>query len=285
MQEHQPSHIEQPTSSLMGKDFINSVPWRHAILDHNRTGILRIIENYARLAGEINHNTFIIAITGQSGLGKSAFSYQLSQYIGRAGNVVDLDCYLKPREWRLAHNVSGPSPEANDLDQAAEDIQELLEKRTKYFSYYSHETGQVGEAPQNSELYQFTPEELKQKAGYTVTLLSRDYLILEGVSSFYGELKNLSNLKIFITTKEGLQLALLDRTQIEERGYNSQTSFKASYQKINDFRRMAPMLEEMADVVILCDPDYRYEIVRIKGMLGEKYPRISPPYDLQASIS
>ena len=48
--------------------------------------------------------------------------------------------------------------------------------------------------------------------------------------------------------------------------------------KIDDFRRMAPMLEEMADVVILCDHDYRYEIARIRGMLGEKYPRISPSY-------
>ncbi len=267
------------TGVLTGTEFVESVPWRHAILDHNRRDLLRIIENCARNANEVSYGTFIIAISGQSTLGKSAFSYQLAHYIGRSQNVVDLDCYLKSREWRLANNVSGPAPEASNLEEATQDIEELLSKRERYFRYHSHETGKTGEAPQNSQLYQFTPKEIEQKAGYTITLLSRDYLILEGVSSFYGELANLSNLKIFITTLEGLQLALLDKTQVEERGYTSQQSFKAATQKIDDFRRVAPMLEEMADIVIVCNRNYNYEIARIKGILGEKYPRISPSYD------
>lgn len=278
MAEGQQVTQDQP-KHLTGSEFVDSIPWRHAILDHTRRDLLRIIESCARNAGEISRSTFVIAISGQSTLGKSAFSYQLAHYIGRPGNVVDLDCYLKPREWRLANNVSGPAPEANDLKQATQDIEELLRGRKKYFPYYSHESGKTGEAPQNPQLYQFTREEIEQKAGYTVTLLSRDYLILEGVSPFYGELANLANLKIFITTLEGLQLALLDKTQVEERGYTSQQSFRAATQKIDDFRRVAPMLEKMADIVILCDRNYNYEIARIKGVLGERYPRISPSYD------
>lgn len=263
---------------ISGAEFIDSAPWRHAILDHNRRDLLRLLEGYARQAGEISYDTFIFAISGQSSLGKSAFSYQLAHYLGRPNNVVDLDCYLKPREWRLTNNVSGPAPQANDLEKATADILELLQRRKQYFPFYSHETGTTGEAPHNSNLYHFSAEELQQKAGYTVTLLSRDYLILEGVSSFYGQLAQLSNFKIFITTLEGLQLTLLDKTQVEERGYSAQKSFEAANQKIDDFRRMAPMLEEMADVVMLCNHDYRYEIFSARGRLGEKYPRLSPSY-------
>lgn len=285
MTERRPSH-RRTEQYLTGKDFIESVPWRHDILDHRRREILQIIEQYSKKKiREVPSDTFVIAITGQSGLGKSAFAHQFAHFIGRPGNVVDLDTYILPRELRLESGKTAWEDDANDLQQAKADVEELLRKRVKYFPRYSHESGNtgelpgyVGEMPTSAVLYKFTRKEIKEKAGYWIRLVSRDYLILEGVTPFSECLAPFSQVKIFISTEEGLQLNLLHRTQTLERGYSGEKSFQTAVQKIDGFKMKAPGYEEMADIVIVCDQDYNYKIHRLKGIAGEKNDPLSHRY-------
>jgi uridine kinase len=262
--------IGHPTVS--GDTFINSFPWRHDVLDDRRRGILRLVEEYCRTVPEIRHGTFVIAISGQSGLGKSAFSHQLAHYIGRRANIIDLDCYLLPRTQRLKLHIPGSAPEANDLASAIRDITNLLETRTGYFPYYSHDTGEIGELPRGGDFSQFSPDELKELAGFTIRLLPRDYLILEGVNAFDGGLSQLSNVKILVTAQGGFQLRLMDEVQVW-RNYDPRISSATARRKFMAFQRKYAYLSEVADIIFECNPGFEYEVVKMRGTFED--PRCS----------
>ena len=83
----------------------------------------------------------VILIGGAGSLGKSTLAVRLAECIrtsGRSVSVLDLDCYLIPRELREAQEpiVSGYNPKGYQLTQAVGDIQRLLSGHAVWVSPY-----------------------------------------------------------------------------------------------------------------------------------------------------
>jgi uridine kinase len=92
----------------------------------------------------------VILIGGAGSLGKSTFAERLAQHITEAAgltvSVLDLDCYLMPRNVRETNEqiVSGYNPAEYHLDQAGADIRRLLAGQTIAVSPYDNVTSQKG---------------------------------------------------------------------------------------------------------------------------------------------
>ena len=240
---------------MRGSDFMTRTAWWRDVLDHDKAAILQIIEGAAASAEVKRNDTLIVAVAGQSALGKSAFSHQLARYIGRPNNVIDLDAFLIPRTERdkKVPPISGLARAALRLDLAVPALLELINKRRRAFNYYSHETGDIRKTG-DPRLDQHLIELLD----------GPDYFLIEGVPALHEELRELADLRIFVTATEGTQLELLTRTQITERGFDPDYSYDVARRKIREFRQYGEGFRATAHVVLACDRNYRYSVDSVR---------------------
>jgi len=172
----------------------------------------------------------IITIAGSSGVGKTTLAKLLLINYGKCVHLTG-DNYHK---WeRGNHNwkeYTHLDPQANDLETASLDLSALKEGRTISVSKYSHESGK------------FCPSEETKSEGV---------IIHEGLHSLYTEeLREVSDLKIFVDTDEDLKLEWKIERDMKERGYSRSQVLEAIHSRQADEIKYIDPQRKYADIVV-----------------------------------
>lgn len=129
----------------------------------------------------------IISICGAADLGKSYLSAKIQDCLkerGLSSAHLTMDSYLIPRSKRIELGVSGYEIAAYGIDLLKQDLELFLQGKTIEFSEYDHELG-VANGPKHH-------------------INTCSYLILDGLHSMNGSLREFIDYSIFIYATDSL---------------------------------------------------------------------------------
>lgn len=175
--------------------------------------------------------TNIIAISGDSGSGKTSLLNSLSELFGDSLLQFEGDRYHKwergDNNW---NNYTHLDPSANYLDKMSNDIFNLKINDNIIQVDYDHKTGK------------FTKEN---------KIESKNNIIFSGLHSLMEEkINNLYNLKIFIDTDKKLKYFWKINRDVNERGYAKEEVLKKINNRFSDFNKHILPQKEIADIII-----------------------------------
>ncbi|MFH0870449.1 MAG: hypothetical protein V1866_05330 [archaeon] len=191
-----------------------------------RTAVSRLRQN----------RPFVIGITGAGGAGKTTFGNNISLYYGRDNCVsIDLDDYLLSREERGKLEVTGYNPQANKLFLAKENIEYLVTGKTISKPRYDHSTGKV-----------LSDEQITPKS----------IIVIEGVTTLYPELRDLSDISFFLDALEETQIQSRIERDVKTRGYTREQALILFKTVQPDYLRFIEPTKESASVIFQVGIDY-----------------------------
>lgn len=213
--------------------------------DNNKVA-KQIINHIRRLIHR--DKTILLSICGSGAVGKGTFAEVLKnsieQELNSSVDILPTDSYMLSRADRIQWNLIGFDCKANDLKQFYQDVEDLVEKNTKaIITPYNHKTGEHGKET-----------EIKPS----------DIIILEGIYSFYPELKNLSQrstqLKYFIYADKFKAKELKFISDIKERGHNIHTALQHAVPEYSAYETYVLPYIRHADYIIRVDGYWEYSM-------------------------
>ena len=179
---------------------------------------------------------YVIGITGAGGAGKTTFGKHIEKYYGSENCIsIDLDDYLISREMRGKLEISGYNPKANKLFAARKNIEDLKIGKAIQKPIYNHSTGQV------------LPDE---------TVRPRELIIIEGVTTLYPELVELTDLSFFLDAQEKTQIKSRIKRDVTERGYTLEEALTLFHALKPDYERFIAPTKDRALIIFSVGPDY-----------------------------
>jgi uridine kinase len=177
----------------------------------------------------------VIAIAGDSGSGKSTF-IELIRPFFLFDKVLEFetDRYHKwergNERWK---HISHLNPEANYLEKLEEDTFNLKLGNVVVSVDYDHTTG---------------------KFTHPKTVEPKENIILCGLHTFYSkQLRNLSDLKIYIDTSEELKTKWKIQRDVHQRGHSKENVLSAIQFRKSDYETYVSPQKEHADIIVQLD--------------------------------
>lgn len=161
-----------------------------------------------------------------------------------------MDDYLLPRLERAKLEVSGYDPAANKMYLILENLTDLSEGRSIVKPRYNHSTGETT-----------TGEKIEP----------RPLIIVEGVTTLYAEIRDLSKISFFLDAQEETQIKSRIERDVNQRGYTLDEAL-ALYENLKpDYERHIAPTKAFASVIFRVSPDYVMHPISIneefKGLL------------------
>ncbi|OGK25025.1 hypothetical protein A3A46_04305 [Candidatus Roizmanbacteria bacterium RIFCSPLOWO2_01_FULL_37_13] len=172
----------------------------------------------------------VILITGGSGSGKSEFTRWFKHAV-----VIELDSFYKPKdqvpkdkEW--GYNFDHPN--AVDIEECAETIKKLLKKKKAMVPRYDMI--------------------LSERVGKREVKLTKkvQFIIVEGIFTFYSPLRELADIKIFLDTPTEIRVARRMIRDVKRKGRTKlEIMSNFVHAERNYYKHIEPM-KKFADVII-----------------------------------
>ena len=229
----------------------------------SRQSALLILTQYitSRFAG--NDSPVVIAIGGPGGSGKTTFAKKLAERIDGCG-VVHLDNYKTSRAERQERNLTGPHPDANQMELVSYHLAGIKAGETINVPQYDSDTGDTGH--------------FEEYSSHRIT-------IVEGEISTYREFRQLIDLSIFIDSDFKTQLSARLGRDMSERGHSIKkavTTFLNS--NLIEFTMYGAESKQWADIHLFCHNDYHVSIEAVKNeMYADFMTTISDLHAIDAS--
>ncbi len=190
----------------------------------------------------------LIAVGGAGGTGKSTFSKKLAILLGNS-NVLRLDDYKTPRDFRKELGIFGPHPKANEMELIAEHLAMIKSDISINKPIYCSEFG---------------------RAIKTEKYSPKKFNIIEGEVATYKEFSDIIDLHIFIDAALNTQLQTRITRDVKSRGYSMEkalATFKGS--NIDEFKKYGASTKDWADIVLFCDNTYSLTIQEFSPSLRD----------------
>ena len=184
----------------------------------------------------IYENPLVIGITGAGGAGKTTFAENITHYYGFENCVaIDLDDYLISRKERGKLGLTGYNPSANKLSLARKHIASLKRGHSIRKPRYDHTNGEIITS---------------------VTVHPKKLIIIEGVTTLYDELKDLSDISFFLDALEITQIQSRIKRDVEKRGYTLEEALTLFEALKPDYKRYIEPTKKYANVIFEVGIDY-----------------------------
>ena len=220
------SHIEEYHS----EGFINSSSLLKKHLEHNKVCV-KLISNVFKLIQKENK---IITISGDSGAGKTTLAKELSRLFEKQGFktlVYECDRYHKwergDENWKMFTHLH---PEANNIEEAVQDIALLKTNHSIIQRDYDHNNGKftIGES-----------------------IVPSSIIIVIGLHALYdSKLNSISDLKIFLDPNEKVKNNWKIWRDKQERGYSKNQVESQIEKRYPFYSRFIEPQKENADLII-----------------------------------
>lgn len=196
----------------------------------------------------------LIAIGGPGGTGKSTFAEKLASRLPGC-NILSLDNYKTSRQDRLKKKLSGPHPDANQIELLKKHLSLIRSGKPVDVPVYCRKKGDTG------SYYSYKPEKLN---------------LIEGEISTYIQFRKFIDFSIFIDSDIKTQLKTRLTRDVDIRGYSYEKAihtFLAS--NLVEFSRYGSKSKIYADVHLYCHDDYHLAIEAV----AEKQLSVFQQYD------
>ena len=230
--------------SRMNTELMNvSVNFRRQI--NSPYKVLSAISSYVEKDYKLNSNSYGIAITGASCLGKTIFAGELSKYLNNHNvetSVVSLDGYMKPRRFQEENKLAGPCEEAHDLISLKNTLIELMYKNNDIkIPFFDHSTGLQSPNPK--------------------TIKYSPVIILEGMTAFSDSIEEFINLHIFMEGEhQWIAKKLRFLVSLEQRNRSINNSRASAEREYLFYRNYLAQKKKQANIVIIVKDDWRMHI-------------------------
>ena len=179
-----------------------------------------------------------IAITGDSGVGKSKLSNLISKLFKKSFTL-ECDRYHK---WERGHEnwnyITHLNPDANFITKMNDDVFDLKIGNNIYQVDYDHNTGK------------FTDKKLIE---------SRENIIVCGLHTFYTT-KNFLDLKIFIDATDSVKIPWKIKRDTKKRGYTNEKILNQINDRKSDYIKYILPQKNSADIILLYYNDDIFDI-------------------------
>lgn len=169
-----------------------------------------------------------IAITGDSGVGKSRLSTLITELF-KESFILECDRYHKwergDENW---NNITHLNPEANFITKMNDDVFDLKIGNNVYQVDYDHNTGK------------FTDKKLIE---------SKDNIIVCGLHTFYTT-KNVIDLKIFIDATDSVKIPWKIKRDVKKRGYTYDKILTQINNRKSDYNKYILPQKNNADIIL-----------------------------------
>jgi uridine kinase/ribulose-5-phosphate 4-epimerase/fuculose-1-phosphate aldolase len=190
---------------------------------------------------------FLVSITGPSGVGKTTIAnlfLSTSKY--NSSTIVSGDDAHKwirnSKNWQRYTHLN---PEANNLSNDYEQLLLLKNNNSIERSHYNHNNGLFDEP---TKIY---PKKL---------------IVYEGLHALYTEeIRNISDLKIYVDTDEELKIAWKIKRDLNKRGYSEEQILETIKRRMNDEKEFILPQKKFADVVV------KFTFDESEGVMFEYY--------------
>ena len=179
---------------------------------------------------------FVIGITGAGGAGKTTFGNNIMKYYGSKNCIsIDLDDYLISREERGKLGLSGYNPRANKMFLVRANIEDLAARKTISKPCYDHSTGKI------------LPDEI---------ITPKEIIVIEGVTTLYSELRDLSDISFFLDALEETQIKSRVERDVKQRGYSLEEALTLYEALKPEYKRFIEPTRKFASVIFEVGSDY-----------------------------
>lgn len=169
-----------------------------------------------------------IAITGDSGVGKTRLSKLISELF-KNSFILECDRYHK---WERGHenwnNITHLNPDANFITKMNNDVFDLKIGNNIYQVDYDHTTGK------------FTDNQLIE---------SKEHIIVCGLHTFYTT-KNFIDLKIYIDATDSVKIPWKIKRDTKKRGYTIEKILKQINDRKQDYNKYILTQKNNADIIV-----------------------------------
>lgn len=211
--------------------------------------VATFIENYFSNFSK----SILIAIGGPGGSGKTLFAEKLQKRL-RGSGVIHLDNYKKSRAERETKNISGPHPDANQMELIRQHLEAI-------------KNGESIKTP----IYDLT----KGDVGTYVDYLPSKFNIIEGEVSTYRDFRSLIDFSIFIDSDFKTQLYARIGRDVEVRGHSLQKAVRTFLMSnLSEFIEYGAESKLWADVTLFCNEGYHFTIESVRSDLFEDIQKL-----------
>ncbi|MDP4012502.1 MAG: hypothetical protein Q8R00_02755 [Candidatus Nanoarchaeia archaeon] len=219
--------------------------------DQKNAHVYRLIENifYNFYQGDM---PYFIGISGPGGAGKTFFAENITKFFGGKNcTQIHLDDYMMAREERRKFGYTGENPNANNMDLARSNLLDLRSNRSTKKPIYNHADGTV-----------LQDEEI----------IPNKIIVVEGLSTFFPELRELYNLSFFLDASEKVQIKSKVERDVKERGYTLEKALELFANIQPQYKEFIEPTKEFANVI--CGVDINYIMTPQKLNLFKPVTRI-----------
>jgi phosphoribulokinase len=178
----------------------------------------------------------VIGITGARGAGKTTFSRNIVKYYGEDNCLsIDLDDYLLSRYERGKLEITGYNPAANKLLLAKRQIEHLINGKSISKPRYDHKKGLV----------------VKNELVHP-----RELIIIEGVTTLYDELRELSVISFYLDATDATQIQSRIHRDVKKRGYTEKEALELFEALQPEYKKFIEPTKQYASKIFLIGLDY-----------------------------
>lgn len=207
------------------KNFNNNETILYHYLNNENINYKLIDIEYIVLLSSVN----VIAISGDSGSGKTCLSNILQQKLFKNSFILECDRYHKwERNNTKWNSMTHLNPEANFLTKMNEDVFDLKIGNDIYQIDYDHNTGK------------FTDKTLIE---------NKENIIVCGLHTLYLN-EDVLNLKIFVETEDNIRINWKIQRDISKRGYNMEKIVKQIEDRKEDYKKYIHPQKNNADLIV-----------------------------------
>ncbi len=186
----------------------------------------------------------LIAVGGPGGCGKSSFCMMLSNAL-ESSSILPLDNYRIPRNEREQRKRHGSHPDANRIDLLLEHIDKLHQGKQINCPVYDTVTGTVmSDKP-------FTPKQ---------------FVLLDGEIATYAQIVTRCDFSIHLDAAPEDLFARRVKRDTEQHRYSLEKIRSVFEQSIHDNQTFGVYGKQHADINLVCNDDFRIEIIDIRCM-------------------
>lgn len=174
---------------------------------------------------------FTIGVSGDSGVGKTTLSSDISLLLGdrmlRLEGDADHKWERDDEHWQVFNHLN---PKANFLYRQAENILKLGRGKVVYQADYDH---RLGKFTRQKELH------------------AKDYIIISGLHTFYLPImREIMDLKIYVDTDERLRRHWKMLRDIRERNYTKDAVMEQIERRMSEVNKYIYPQKEYADIIV-----------------------------------
>ena len=247
--------ITSGNASEFGLGFENQLILNIAFTFSAVLGFSWALSNLAKLVNKsdilkLNRRPLLVAIAGNSGVGKDTFADSLSAVFGEKNvSFLSGDGYHKYERgngrWQAKTHLN---PEQNRLAEWKIDIDNVLNRKPILKSEYDHSIGR------------FTPQ---------LILKPKDFVISQGLHALDSEISKYADLKVFMEMDEETRLQVKVLRDTSKRGRSLQSIRSEMHKRRKDYRDYILPQRDLANIVIKQIGKVRAEKVEISTLMLE----------------